>query len=100
MSRLARDEVDGFVQAFELPATGKTVALAVTTSSGATAAFVNRGVYRFLSDNDCFVALGASSVVTDMKLVGGVPEYFYLKIDDTVAGITASGTAALAITLC
>lgn len=98
-SLLAKDRQNEVIQAFALPETGSTTTLAVTTASGATAAFT-AGMYRFVTDADCTLARGATATASDMTLVAGVPEYFYLVEGNTVAAITSTGTASLSITLC
>ena len=98
-SVLKKDRYNNAIQAFALPATGSTTTLAVTTSSGATAA-LSAGMYRFVSDNDCRIVQGATALVTDMILVGGVPEYFHITQGGKVAAITVAGTASLTVTLC
>ena len=99
MSNLARDKSGQFVQAFSLPVTGSTTKLSVTTTSAATPA-LPAGFYRFETSANCSVARGVAAVVTDMPLISGLPEYFYVDTGGIVSAITASGTATLSITLC
>lgn len=60
-------------------------------------------VLRLYSPVDCFVAFGDSTVVasatTDMRIVGGIPEYVTIQDGDTyIAYILASGASTLDIT--
>lgn len=97
MSELAN--AGGKVQCFTLPSTGKTTPLTLSVASNATASLTG-GVYRLVSDQDCFVASGASGAVTDMPINAGIPEYFQISDGGTVAAITATGAGTLSITLC
>lgn len=100
MTRLCvEDEGGGCIQAFELPVSGKTTELSLTTTPATTAA-MEVGMYRFLSDMDCIIAMGESVSADDMKLVSEQPEYFHLTSAKKVSARSIVGIATLKMTLC
>ena len=97
MSQLILDESGFRVQAFKMPVSGSTTQLTLSGTSAATAALTG-GIYRLESDVDCFVALGATALLTDMPIVANVAEYFSVNGTDTIAAI-AGGAGTLRLTL-
>jgi len=97
MSNLAREDDGGaYIQAFDLPISGKTSILPVSTSSSYTP--LPNGMYRFLSDVTVYMSSSTTSTISDLPLLPNIPEYF--QIDDGLSVIVSSGTGTLTISLC
>lgn len=88
------------------PDTDNTVSLAVSTSTNRTSAALSTSksnLYRFMSDVDCFVNKGGSSInstTSKMKIKANVADYFIVEKDEYVAAITSASSGTLLITPC
>jgi len=97
MSKLAKESNGGeYIQAFPLPLSGATSSLAISTVTNSTT--LEPGMYRLVTDTSCNISASATSTTSDLLLVAGVVEYFF--IQDTISGIIGSGTATVTISLC
>ncbi len=98
-ANLATDVGGRVIQAVGIPAAGVTATLALSTTTAPTAA-LSAGVYRLVSDVDCFLCSEAAPTATaaDMPFVADREEYFNVIEGMKIAGILASGTGTLTFT--
>jgi hypothetical protein len=86
---------------------GTTTKVSLSDTSAKTSglnAAAGRGyrTFRLWSDVDCFIKIGSAptAVVTDVPLTAKVAEYVDLQANEDVAGILASSTGNLYVTVC
>ena len=97
MTTLFRDKRKTPVQVAEL---GTTQSVAYTAAS-ASSTIIAKGVVRLVASTACHVKFGvgsATATTNDPLMSAGIPEYFEININDTIAVIRLTDDGTLFIT--